>query len=223
MGTSQVGDVYPINAEKLVFFQLYYQISKKAAAAALKVMSDAVVLVNLYGSSPKDLTALLRSPNYPQQYPEMSTFVWIVKTLPGYKLVFEIYDLDIDECCGNLTLYDGGTRTSSVIAVLSGSFLNGTAKYESGYNALLIQFESKALVKKRGFDGNITVDYDLLHFPDIMIIFENKLDHVQHVALKWYLSETLQVLSHKFGSEENMFSKRRSLYMPSKCIDLRSF
>ena len=120
-----MGNRYPMNAGALGFSTLHYQISK--AATALKTMSTAIVMVNLNGRSPTNLTALIASPNYPQQYPEWSTIVWLAKTRPGYKLTLEIYDLDIGECCGNVTLYDGSDRRSTVISVLSGNNSKGTA------------------------------------------------------------------------------------------------
>ena len=203
-GFSKAGDSYPVHLGKLAYFQIFYQISKEAILK--KIMSNAVTLVNLYGNAPQNLSALIRSPNYPEQYPEYSTVVWLAKTLPGYKLMLELYDLDIDPCCGNITLYDGGSRSSAaVISVLSGTIskLNSTT-YESGYNNLLIQFHSMALVIERhGFSALITVDYDLLHYPKFMIMLENKFDRLQFAEVKMYLFETLQVLSVYFRPTEH--------------------
>ena len=208
----------PVIAGKLAYFQLHYQISKEATAN--KTMSNLVALVNLYGNSPKHLTALIGSPNWPHQFPEWTTFVWLAKTLPGFKLVFEIIDLDIDDSRGNLTLYDGSDRKSPVLFVLTGISFNKTNVYESGYNAILIQFVSKALTKRKrsGFRGRITIDYDIIHFPRVTIVFENMFSRDQHVQVEVYLSDTLQVFSYNFRSTvDTTRMKSRTLYLPGKC------
>ena len=179
----------------------------------MKIINNAIIMVNLNGGSPTHLTALIRSPNHPKQYPEMSTLLWLVKTLPGYKLTLELYDLDLDPCCGNITLYDGSNRKSSVISILSGTISNKTTTYESVRNAMLVQFESKALtINRRGFSGLFTIERDILNFPRLEIVVGNLDGQAQQVAFLVYLSETLHVISYRFGALE----AKENFYLPSK-------
>ena len=165
------------------------------------VMSNIITVIHLNGSSLTNLSATIYSPNYPRQYPGMSRLLWLTGTKLGYRFVVEITDLDVDPCCGNITLYDGVSRVSPVLAVLPGSKIN---VYESGYNDLLIEFESKTLVKRRGFSALITIIDDIVHFPRFLVVLNNSGDSLQTVVFEMYLAEHLQVLAYEFGFEADI-------------------
>uniref|UniRef100_H2YDJ1 CUB domain-containing protein n=1 Tax=Ciona savignyi TaxID=51511 RepID=H2YDJ1_CIOSA len=114
-----------IKAKKKMTFSINY---KQTVAHKIiygkKMLNRASVVLDMYGGTAEKLVGTIFSPNYPQAYPNSADISWWVRVPQGKNVMLNILELDMEECCDRLTIYDGLSTNGKVLAVLSGILQN---------------------------------------------------------------------------------------------------
>ena len=196
-----------VGAQSEATCQFYYETAKSNSST--KLTNEAIVIVQLYGSSPRDLTAKIESPNYPMPYPSLTVFDWLVKTKPTYQLEFTLNDFETEQCCDDLTVYDGTNYKAPVVSLVSTKHVSRSYIFSSSGNALLIKFKSDCSFSGRGFSGTVRVTegpWQILRRSRrveqiaLWLIVENHGNTSQEVTVEIFLSKATEILS--FSSSE---------------------
>lgn len=91
------------------------------------------------------LEGLIESPNYPNYYPDKADIKWLVR-LPAnrnFGVSINIEELETEQCCDVLTLYDGALSNATALVHLSGSLSNySTTQFTTTGPDALIEFTS---------------------------------------------------------------------------------
>ena len=120
-----------------------------------KFLHQATVVLDLGGSSVRNMSTVLLSPNYPYNYPDSALVTWLVQASGHYAILMTVTDIAIEECCDRLILYDGSSSQSPVLSVLTGSNFRNKA-ITSSSNNLFIRFSSDCSVTDRGFEAMLS-------------------------------------------------------------------
>ena len=107
---------------------------------------------------PESFSAELYSPNYPLEYPSHTNVAWLLRTPRGSdsRILFRVTDVDLERCCDDLTVYDGGGFNAAVLAMVTGS-VAGNNSYVSGGDSLMVRLRTDCSVSGRGFRGQATL------------------------------------------------------------------
>ena len=122
-----------------------------------KFLSQAHVFLQLNTDNTRQLSAELTTPNYPSSYPNSADVSWLIEAPQSDTLSLRIQDLEIEDCCDRLTIYDGYSNFFTVLAQLTGSFNPSNADFLSSSRYLFLQFTSDCSLTKRGFKGRVNV------------------------------------------------------------------
>ena len=98
-------------------------------------------------------TQLIKTPNYPEMYPNSQNCIWILRAPLGMRLKLNSFNYKIedhDTCNWDyLKIYDGETENNE-IAKLCGE--GEQQNFESDGNALRLHFHSDSFVQGKGFE-----------------------------------------------------------------------
>ena len=101
-------------------------------------------------------SAVLLSPNYPEDYPNRKDCTWHFTTTPGHriKLVFEHFDLEQHQECtyDYVAVYDGPSANSTSLGRFCGSKLPHVIS--SSQNRAFMIFKSDASGQRKGFKAH---------------------------------------------------------------------
>lgn len=129
-----------------------------AVASSIRTQNTIVINVNMYGISPEQLTATIRTPSYPPSDRSADDIAWLIHTAPGYKLHVEVHDVGIEVGCAELVIADASVRgTPRVLSRLSGGVWGRSYNYSSVGSGLLMRYKSECVVRGRGFSGIVRV------------------------------------------------------------------
>jgi len=136
----------------MIFDLEYKETLKDMQEAQVKILNRARVSLNLYGSGAEHLAVELNSPNYPDDYPSSADITWLVRAPESNVLELYVGDLDMEECCDRLTVYDGWSKNQNVLCVLTGSIGDiAASSFRSTSNSMLLHLTSDCSVSMRGF------------------------------------------------------------------------
>ena len=91
------------------------------------------------------------SPNYPDNYFDNANVAWQIHNYYGSHVVLEVVAMDLESCCDMVEIFDGSSRSSPLIARLTGSNENNGYKYYSTSNYMYVLFTSDGSITKKGF------------------------------------------------------------------------
>ena len=112
-----------------------------------KFLSQAKIILDLEA---EDLSVEITSSNYPDLYPNSADITWLIKVPDNFLVSLTVIDLEIEECCDRLIVYDGQNTQSSVLGELTGTIVPNNA-IESSSNFLFLRFSSDCSLSQRGF------------------------------------------------------------------------
>nr|XP_026689840.1 deleted in malignant brain tumors 1 protein-like isoform X3 [Ciona intestinalis]XP_026689845.1 deleted in malignant brain tumors 1 protein-like isoform X4 [Ciona intestinalis] len=147
-----------IKGEKKMTFNLEYteSIADKLASGE-KVLNRAAVVLDMYGSTAENLFGEVYSPNYPNNYPNNADLAWWVRVPDDETVTLHVTDLDIEECCDRLTIYDGVSKNGQVISVLTGQLSNESIVIQTTTNSIYLHLASDCSFTSRGFAATVTM------------------------------------------------------------------
>ena len=101
----------------------------------------------------------IRSPNYPQPYPNRATCVWVISVPIGYTISVSVTHLNLESHSGCLFDYvlirDGRNSSAAQIARLCGT-VRPTRVIRSTGNVLFVSFVSDGSITGGGFELHYT-------------------------------------------------------------------
>ncbi|CAI4223614.1 unnamed protein product [Auanema sp. JU1783] len=108
----------------------------------------------------------IASLGYPEGYPENLYDQTLIEVDKGAQVTIRIEYLDTEEDNDVLTIYDGSSSQSPIIARLSGSYNNIT--YVASVNAVLLTFRTDDMFYGRGYNVTFEKNYvrDTIHLND---------------------------------------------------------
>lgn len=92
----------------------------------------------------------ITSPNYPNQYDSGIWYVWNLESCCHVHLM--IKDLQTEECCDYLSIYEGDSSNNELIGRYSGN--RSQIEIDSTGNKLFLEFKTDGSVVGRGFSIN---------------------------------------------------------------------
>ncbi|XP_078495680.1 scavenger receptor cysteine-rich domain-containing protein DMBT1-like [Ciona intestinalis] len=147
-----------IKGEKKMTFNLDYTESMAdKLASGEKVLNRAAVVLDMYGSTAENLLGEVFSPNYPNNYPNNADLAWWVRVPDAETVTLHVNDLDIEECCDRLTIYDGVSKNGQVISVLTGQLSNESIVIQTTTNSIYLHLASDCSFTSRGFAATVTM------------------------------------------------------------------
>ncbi|CAD6194686.1 unnamed protein product [Caenorhabditis auriculariae] len=97
---------------------------------------------------------VISSPNYPNMYPPSTKCYYYITAEPGKVLSFKFSQYDLETCCDYVTIYDGPSVNSKVLAQFGGPKTNLTTPsgtyYTTTRNAV-VTFQSNEVIQRSGF------------------------------------------------------------------------
>jgi len=107
--------------------------------------------------SPLDLAEYngsFSSTNYPGNYTDGSDCQWRLTAIEGNGIITLTFaDFSLEACCDFMTIYDGDSTKSPLIASISGTLPAGT-QYTSTQRYMFVRFASDPSVSDKGFSAN---------------------------------------------------------------------
>jgi len=100
------------------------------------------------------------SPNYPDNYFDNANVAWQIHNYYGSRIVLEVVEMDLERCCDMVQIFDGSSRSSPLIATVTGTNENIGHKYFSTSNYMYVLFTSDGSVTGRGFQLKYEGTYD---------------------------------------------------------------
>ncbi|XP_076805322.1 cubilin-like [Clavelina lepadiformis] len=146
-----------IKAGNEMIFNIQYKESlAELIANGEKPLNRARVSLDLYGVQVEDLNAEISSPNYPNDYPNNADTTWWVRAPEDKTVSFRLFDIDMEECCDRLTIYDGLSIHDDILGEITGSSssINSTSPiktYQSSTNSMFLRLASDCTSTARGF------------------------------------------------------------------------
>ncbi|CAA20940.1 C-type LECtin [Caenorhabditis elegans] len=100
--------------------------------------------------------AVITSPNYPENYFNNANCTYTLSTLGSYKIILVFYDFRLEAGRDFVTVYDGETTSSPVLAARLSGTIKGGFSYTSTGNNMLVTFTSDASIVGPGFTARFT-------------------------------------------------------------------
>ena len=140
----------------MIFNIQYKESLAELIANGEKPLNRARVSLDLYGVQVEDLNAEISSPNYPDDYPNNADTTWWVRAPEDKTVSFDLFDIDMEECCDRLTIYDGLSIHDDILGEITGSSssINSTSPiktYQSSTNSMFLRLASDCTSTARGF------------------------------------------------------------------------
>ncbi|XP_052085416.1 cubilin-like [Mytilus californianus] len=98
-----------------------------------------------------DLTGVLHSPNFPNDYPNRADSFYYITVDSGYVVNLQVTDFEAEVCCDYLKVYDGHTNGQPLLLDLRGSHSNVATV--STQNVMLVYFHSDSSITDSGFQA----------------------------------------------------------------------
>ena len=137
-----------VNPQSQVSFNILYEETPDGIDLRQeKFLNQAQVSLDLEA---EDLIVEITSSNYPDLYPNSADITWLIKVPDNFLVSLTVIDLEIEECCDRLIVYDGQNTQSSVLGELTGTTVPNNA-IESSSNFLFLRFSSDCSLSQRGF------------------------------------------------------------------------
>ncbi|CAK8682023.1 unnamed protein product [Clavelina lepadiformis] len=93
---------------------------------------------------------ILTSPGYPDQHPNHVDTSWKINAVnSSYVIRLRVIDMDLESCCDHLSVHDGPTEKSPLLATLSGQVTDVIIL--SNNDSVYVTFMSDGSVRKMGF------------------------------------------------------------------------
>jgi len=146
---------------QMTFTLQYKEQLQDMVEAGVKILDRARIAFDIYGTTVDDLVGELYSPNYPEPYPNSADITWWVRAPMGKTVRLQVVDLDIEECCDRLTVYDGHSIHGNAIAVLTGTTSDlATTVLQSTTNSLFLHLTSDCSEARSGFKATVSTTGD---------------------------------------------------------------
>jgi len=99
----------------------------------------------------------LTSPNYPGSYPNNADCRWLITAVGANDtVVIDFSQLNTEECCDVVTLYDGDSSKATEIVTLAGQLTPPIQKYSSTQRYMFVRFTSDDTDTDIGFNATFT-------------------------------------------------------------------
>ena len=123
-------------------------------ATSCSATNKAHVVLDFYATSAVSLIGEIASPNYPIAKPDNAHITWLIRVPDGFVVQLEIVDLVIEECCNQLTIFDGISPYNITIADITSNVFNLSLKsFHSSGNNMLLRFTSNCSEVIGGFSA----------------------------------------------------------------------
>ncbi|VDI54376.1 cubilin [Mytilus galloprovincialis] len=105
----------------------------------------------VYSGHYNNLTGVLHSPNFPNDYPNRADSFYYITVDSGYVVHLQVTDFEAEFCCDYLKVYDGHTNGQPLLLDLKGSHSN--VETVSTQNVMLLHFHSDTSITDSGFQA----------------------------------------------------------------------
>ncbi|CAK8682022.1 unnamed protein product [Clavelina lepadiformis] len=123
-------------------------------ATSCSATNKAHVVLDFYATSAVSLIGEIASPNYPIAKPDNGHITWLIRVPDGFVVELEIVDLVIEECCNQLTIFDGISPFNVTIADITSNVFNLSLKFfHSSGNNMFLRFTSDCSEVLGGFSA----------------------------------------------------------------------